>query len=139
MISGKGGCTRSAGELSTAARGSRFPFEGPGELHHQALREVATLGDLPLLGLLDDHRGNEAVDRGVVREHADDVVATFDLTVQALDQVGRPQVPPVRDWEGREAKQVLAGVTERRGDIGNWRPSVSAMLLNCLVTACGPG
>jgi hypothetical protein len=57
------------------------------ELGHGVFGEVAALGDGPFVVGLDDDCGDEAGDRGVVGEDADDLGAPLDLGVQPL-QVG---------------------------------------------------
>ena len=84
---------------------------------HRAFREGATFGDLPLVVLLDDDRGDEAVDGSVVGEDADDVRAALDLTVHAFEWVSGPDLAPVRAGEGREGKQILASVAQYATDV----------------------
>ncbi len=85
-------------------RGERLP---PGGVGPSTSPRVAAVGHLPLVVLFDDDRGDEAVDGGVVGEDAADVAATLDLTVQALERVRRPQLPPVLEGEGAERQEVL--------------------------------
>jgi hypothetical protein len=84
------------------------------ESGHGGLRQVAALGDGPLVVLLDDHGGDEPVDRCVVGEHADDIAAAFYLPVQAFERVGGPHLAPVLERQRRERQQILAGVDEHR-------------------------
>jgi hypothetical protein len=51
------------------------------ELGHGVFGEVAALGDGPFVVGLDDDCGDEAGDRGVVGEDADDLGAPLDLGV----------------------------------------------------------
>jgi len=45
-------------------------------------------GDLPFVVLFEEYRADEAGDRGLVRDYADDIGAAFDLIVQARDGIG---------------------------------------------------
>ncbi len=71
---------------------------------------------------LDDHRGDQALDGLVVREDPDHVGAALDLPVDALERVGRPDLPPVDLGEGAEGEKVLFGVGEHGGDVGELGP-----------------
>ncbi len=74
------------------------------QLGHGLFGEVAALGDGPLVVRFDDHRGDEASDGCVVGEDADDVGAPFDLPVESLERVRRPDLAPVGLREVRERK-----------------------------------
>ena len=56
--------------------------------------------------------------RAVVGEDADDVGAPADLAVEALERVGRAQLGPVLGGERVEGQDVVLGVLEHRGDLG---------------------
>ncbi len=49
-------------------------------------------GDGPLVVGFDHHGGHEPGDRSVVGEDPNDVGAPLDLTVEALEGIGRPQL-----------------------------------------------
>jgi hypothetical protein len=68
--------------------------------------------------LLDAEHPDQADQRAVVGEDADDVGAAADLLVEALERVGRAQLRPVRRRERVEGEDVLLGVFEQRGDLG---------------------
>ena len=56
---------------------------------------VAVLA-LPLVILLEKHRADQADDRVLIWEDADDIGAAFDFLVQALERVGGVQLAAVR-------------------------------------------
>lgn len=66
-----------------------------------------TAGKQPLVVLLDQERSDQTDCRGVVGEDADDVRATGDLLVDALDVVGGAQLRPVGLREAVEGEEVL--------------------------------
>ena len=66
----------------------------------------------------DHHGGDQAFDRRVVGEDPDHIGATLDLSMEAFEGVGRPDLAPVRFGKGREGQQVLLGVGQHGGDIG---------------------
>ena len=58
----------------------------------------------------------------IVREDADHLGAPLDLFVDALQQVGAPQLAPVAGWEVAERQDVLAGRGHQFGrPVGTWR------------------
>ena len=75
------------------------------------LAEVAAVGAVPFIVLLDQDVSGEAEQRRGVRERADDVGAAFDLLVHPLERVGGPDLPPV----------LRAGSRRTRG-CRPWRP-----------------
>ena len=72
----------------------------------------------PFVGLLGQYRADQADDRGPVREDPDDVGATADLLVQAFLRVVRPDLAPELTRERGEREQVVAGVVEVFGRVG---------------------
>ena len=56
---------------------------------------------------VDEDRTGKADDGGFVGEDADDTTATLELAVEVLERVGRPQLAPVRPWEGAEGEHLL--------------------------------
>ncbi len=101
--------TTSAGQGSTfksviRGLGERCRFV-PSELGHRGLRQVATLGHLPLVMGLDHHCGHQAFDRLVVREDPDHVGAPLDLSMESLEGVRRPDLAPVGFGKRREGQQ----------------------------------
>jgi hypothetical protein len=64
--------------------GSRGGGLGRVEQGHGGLRQVAAVGDLPLVVGLDEHARGQPQDRGFAGEDAYDVGATLDLLVQPL-------------------------------------------------------
>jgi hypothetical protein len=68
--------------------------------------------------LLDAEHADEPDQRAVVGEDADDVCASADLLVEALERVRAAQLRPVRRWERVEGEDVLLGVFEQPGDLG---------------------
>ena len=107
------GAEQSAGWGLSACRGLRLGWCRLIELRqrigagrdssHQVEREHAAALQLPALVQLQHHRSHQACDRGVVGEDAHHADAAFDLLVDALQQVGAPQLAPVADWEVAEA------------------------------------
>ena len=62
-------------------------------------RHVAGALDRPLIILLKEDGADEALDRVLVWEDADDIGATFNFAVDALQRIGRVQFGPVRGGE----------------------------------------
>ena len=91
---------------------------GAVELGHVLVGQVAPFGDGPLVVGLDDDRGDEARDAGVVGEEPDDVGAPLDLAVDPLERVGGLDLAPAELWERGEGEEVLGGVSEHGGDGG---------------------
>ena len=71
---------------------------------HEFLAEVAAFGDGPFVVGLDDDGGGEADDGGVLGQESDDVRASFDLGVDALEQVVDQISARVLDWESGERR-----------------------------------
>jgi hypothetical protein len=61
---------------------------------------------------------DEADDGVVVGEHPDDVGAPLDLLVDPFERVGGPDLAPVRPGEGRVGGDVVLGVGEQLGGLG---------------------
>ena len=80
---------------------------------------AALLG--PFVGLLGEDGADEADDRGPVGEDPDDVGAAADLLVQPFLRVVRPDLAPDLVREAGEREQVLAGVVEVLGGVGELR------------------
>ena len=60
------------------------------EQHHVPLGEVASLGHLPLVVLLEDERHVVAEGLGVVWDDAHESGTTLDLRIDSLEGVGGP-------------------------------------------------
>jgi hypothetical protein len=97
------------------------------------------LGEGPFVVLFDDDGGDEPIDGVVVGEHADDVGASFDLAMEPLERVGRPDLAPVLDGERGERQQVVAGVAEHRRDVWELRFPVATMRSHWAWTAAASG
>jgi len=82
------------------------------EQRHRGLGETAALGHLPLVVGLGHDSGDQAFDRGVVRELADHVGAPLDLPVGAFQRIGRPDLPTMGLGEGGVGQEVPPGVGE---------------------------
>ncbi len=62
---------------------------------HGVLRKHAPALQLPVLILLQQHRTHQSHDGGVIGKDAHDAGAALDFLVDALEQVGAPQLAPV--------------------------------------------
>src|SRR5438876_590630 len=84
------------------------------ELGERLRAEVAP-GDLPLVVLLGQDRTDQS-DYGVaVREDSGHVGAAFDLTVDPLERVGRPDLAPVLGWEAEVGEHVVLSRVHQLG------------------------
>src|SRR5215211_6374847 len=88
------------------------------DLGHGGFGEVAAVGDLPFVVDVGQDRADEADDGGFVREDADDAGSAFDLLVDPLQGVGRPDLRPVRPGEGGEGQHFGFRVVHQRLDLG---------------------
>jgi hypothetical protein len=79
------------------------------DLGHGGLGEEAAALELPFLLLLQQLAAHQPGDRAVVGEDADDVGASLDLLVQALQRVGAPDLAPVLLREVQERQHVVTG------------------------------
>lgn len=79
--------------LAAMLRGGEFVGRGAGD-HllgggvdegHGAFGEVAAVGGLPLVVLVDEHGSDEADDRVVVGENSNDIRASLDLLVDPFE------------------------------------------------------
>ena len=77
-----------------------------GQEHSQAL-------ELPVLVLLQQHRAHQAGDRCIVGDDPHDAGAAFDFLVDALEQVGAPDLSSVLIWEVPESEHVFPGLTHQ--------------------------
>ena len=89
---------------------------GPSPLVTHGVTHPAWTG--PFVVLFDHDGGDEPGDRSIVGEDPDDFGAAFDLAVDPLEGVGGPDLAPVRLGERGECQEVLSGVAEQRGDVG---------------------
>jgi hypothetical protein len=71
---------------------------------------------MTVVGFDAEHAG-EADQAAVVGEDADDVGASSDLAVEALEGIGRSELAPVVSWERVEGQEVGLGVLEHRRDL----------------------
>jgi hypothetical protein len=108
-------------------------------LGYRRLRQVAALGHLPLVVGLDHHGGHQVFDRSVVREHPGHVGAPLDLTVEALQWIGGPDLAPVALGEGGKGQQVLFGVGEHGGNVRELAFQRSKIRSNCSLTEVASG
>ena len=69
--------------------------------------------------LLDRQHRGQADQTLVVGEDPDDVGPPADLTVEALERIGRAQLAPVVGREGIEGQDLLFGLFEQRGDLAH--------------------
>ena len=67
---------------------------------------------------LEQHGAGQPQHRGVVGEDAHHVGPPLHLLVEPFQRVGAPQLAPVGDREGGEGGQVLAGISQHGGDLG---------------------
>jgi len=68
-----------------------------------------------VLVLLQQHRPHQAGDGGVVGEDADHAGAALDLLVDAIEQVGAPDLAPVGLWEVRISEGLALEVADIDG------------------------
>src|SRR5215208_5471064 len=88
---------------------------------------------------LEQHGPGQSQHRGVVGEDAHDVGAPLHLFVEPFQRVGAPQLAPVRDREGGEGDQVLAGSVSILATAGNFGASMAATLSTWSVTSAAVG
>ena len=84
-----------------------------GDGSHALGREHAPALQLPVLVLLQQHRTHQAGDRRVVGEDADHAGTAFDFLIDALEQVGAPDLSPVLGWEVVEGERVFPGLDHK--------------------------
>jgi len=92
------------------------------DLGHALGGEHAPALKLPVLVLLQQHRSHQALDRRIVGEDAHHAGAALDFLVDALEQVGAPDLFPVLGREVTESEHVLAGLDHqlsRPGELGS--------------------
>ena len=92
----------------------------PAQQGHRSLRQVAPIGHLPLVVGLDHHRGDQALDGGVVGEDPDHVGAALDLSMEALERVGRPDLAPVDSGKAVKASRSSLASLSMVATSGNW-------------------
>ncbi len=85
---------------------------------HALGRNHAPALELPVLVLLQKHRAQQAGGGCVVGEYTIDTGTAFDLLVQALQQVGAPDLAPVGRREVAECQHVLLGLQHEFGGPG---------------------
>ncbi len=81
-------------------------------------RHVARALDGPFVVLLDQDRADETNDGVFVGKVADDVGAVLDLTVDALDGVGRTDLVPMLLGKVEKSEPIDFGIVEQRGKLG---------------------
>jgi hypothetical protein len=84
---------------------------------HRGGGQVAA-ADEPLVVLLEAEHADEPDQRAVVGEDADHVGAPADLLVEALERVRAAELRPVRRRERVEGEDVLLGLLEQGGHLG---------------------
>ena len=87
-----------------------------------------------MLVLLQQHRAHQSLNRSVVGEDAHHAGAAFDFLIDALEEVGAPDLLPVLGREVVEGQHVLAGLDHqlsRPGELGGeHRADLIPLLLN---------
>jgi hypothetical protein len=89
--------------------------------------------------LFDDDGGDEPVDGGVVGEHANDIAASLHFPVDPFERVGRPDLAPVLEREGREREGVVAGVDQNGDDVGELAAECGGDAVELLANRSGVG
>ncbi len=125
------GCYRSGGGTRTCCRRRVASWGGDKALVAEVFRvgegadglidlhadgrfgDVAPLGGVPLVVLLDQHAPGEPEERGRVGEHSHDVGAAFDLLVDAI--AGRWIRSAASGVEGSQRTRDAAGILPRSG------------------------
>ncbi len=106
---------------------------------HGGFGEVAAVADLPfVVGVVEDG-SDESDDGGVVGKDSDDAGSAFDLAVDALDGVGRPDLGPVLAREAGEREHFGLGLIHQRRDLGEAGGELVADLVPGLVDRGGVG
>ena len=106
------------------------------------LAEVAAVGAVPFVVLLDQDVPGEAQQRGGVRERADDVGAAFDLLVDPLEGVRGPDLTPVllRETGPQNARMSFCASSSMLAIFGCERVSMRTTSWNwaktCSVSGC---
>ncbi len=77
----------------------------------------AGAADEPLVVGFDGEHRDQAKDRGVVGEDADDIGAPADLAVEALQRVGASELGPVLGRTCEEGQDIVFGFLEQAGDL----------------------
>ena len=72
----------------------------------------------PFVVPFEQDRADETDDGRLVGEDADSISASLDLSVEALDGVGRVQLCPVRGGEGHVGQYIGLGLVEQGGELG---------------------
>lgn len=88
------------------------------EFGHGAFGEVAAVADLPFVVEVVEDGADEADDAGLVGKDADDTGPSFDLAVDPLEWVGRPDLGPVVAGEGGEGEHFRLRGVHQRADLG---------------------
>ena len=78
---------------------------------------VASALDGPFVVLFEEDGSHKTDDGVLVGEDADDISASLDLTVEALDRVGGVQLGTVLGWESHVGKHVRLGLIEEYGEL----------------------
>src|SRR5215813_10730074 len=78
----------------------------------------------PLIVLLEQDRADEANDCILVWEDADDIGASLDLAIEALERVGGMQLGAVLAWEAHVGKNVRLGLVHHGGELWNLWPQL---------------
>ena len=84
---------------------------------HRMLGDIAA-ADEPLVVGLDREHQNEPDQRCLVGEDPDDVGAPADLAVEALERIRGSELGPVGGGKFLEGEDVLLGLFEHRGNLG---------------------
>ncbi len=78
----------------------------------------------PLIVLLEQEGADQAGDRVFVREDADDLRPSLDLTVEALEWIGAVKLCPVRGREAHVGEHIGLGVIHQGGEPWQLRPEL---------------
>lgn len=78
---------------------------------------VAAALNSPFVVLLEEDGADEADNRVLIGEDADDLGSALDLAVEALDGIGRMDLRPVIFGEAHEGEHVGFGLVQERGEL----------------------
>jgi hypothetical protein len=90
------------------------------------LRQVAALGDGPLVVGLDADGRDQAQHGGIVGEDADHVGAALDLAVEALERVRRPHLRQWSSGKAQKANRSSAASVSMRVTSASWERTWAA-------------
>ena len=91
---------------------------------HGFQRHIAGALDGPLVVLLEQDGADEAGDRLLVREDADDFGSALDLAVEAFQRVGAVDLGPVVLGEAHEGQHIGLGLIHQGGELRDLGPEL---------------